>query len=206
MLVPIHEEMTRAALERRLSPRALEVVLAANREQDKLVNQFGHDELHFDNNALAAGWRYIEEQRALIPAALLAADAPGAWAAFGRLIHTAQDFYSHTNYVGLWLEKNPRLKPDGIDPLDPELLASPKLHSGRLYFPLDWLYFIPPLKRFVIPLLPADSHGKMNLDSPAQGEKFAYARAAAVKRAQHEFERIRALLTPALFSEFCDTV
>ncbi len=204
MLVPIHEEMTRETLYGKVSPRALEIIIAANKKQDKLSNQFGHDEIHFDNNALEEGKRYINEQRGLLLAALLSPGVLSAWIAFGRLLHTAQDFYSHTNYVTMWMEKNPRLSPRQIDPLDGGLLASPNLHSGKLYFPLDWLYFIPPLKRFVLPLLPADSHGKMNLDSPAQGEKFEYARIAAVKRTEHEFELLRKLLTPEMFHKFCD--
>ena len=44
----------------------------------------------------------------------------------------------------------------------------------------------------------------MNLDSPAQGEKFAYARAAAVKRTIHEFELLEKILTPEMFAKFTD--
>ncbi|MBK8616515.1 MAG: hypothetical protein IPN96_05290 [Anaerolineales bacterium] len=77
MLVPIHEEMTRTALGSRVSPRALEVIIAANRKQDALHGQPGHDEYHFDNNAIDAGHRYITEQRGLVLAALLA-----PWCAF----------------------------------------------------------------------------------------------------------------------------
>ena len=36
MLIPIHEEMTREALGEHFSPRALEIIIAANRKQDAL--------------------------------------------------------------------------------------------------------------------------------------------------------------------------
>ena len=52
--------------------------------------------------------------------------------------------------------------------------------------------------------LPHDSHGKMNLDSPKQGPRFAYARAAAVKRTQYEFEVLEKILTPEMFAKFTD--
>jgi len=203
MLISVHEEMTRAALAPHVSPRALEVILAANKSQDKLSNQFGHDEIHFDNNAIEAGNRYIKEQRGYVLAGLLTPGVLSAWVAFGRLTHTAQDFYSHTNYVSLWMEKNPRCAPEAIDSLDPDLIASPKLFSATLYL-LDWLYFLPPLKKFALSLLPPNSHGKMNLDSPAQGEKFPYARAAAIQRTQREFELLKKLLTPEMIAKFCD--
>jgi hypothetical protein len=204
MLIPIHEEMTREALTSFFSPRALEVIVAANRKQDALSNQIGHDEIHFDNNAIDTGRRYINEQRGYVLASLLSPGVLSAWIAFGRLIHTAQDFYAHTNYIPLWLEKNPRLSPRDVEPLDPELVASPRLHSGRIYFPLDALYFIPPLRKIALALLPRDSHAWMNIDSPRQGEKFEYARAAAIKRTQHEYATLQQLLTPEMFAKFTD--
>jgi hypothetical protein len=206
MLVPVHDEMTLEALGTRFSTRALEVILAANRKQDALSNQFGHDEIHFDNNAIGAGNRYIIEQRGYVIASLLSPGALSAWIAFGRLIHTAQDFYSHTNYVTLWLDQfngTPPPPPE-IDPVQKSLIQSPSLHSGKIHFPLDVLYFVPFLRKFVLSLLPDNSHGKMNLDSPAQGEKFAYARAAAVKRTIYEFELLEKILTPEMFAKFTD--
>ena len=67
-------------------------------------------------------------------------------------------------------------------------MHSPELHSGRLYYPWEVLSFIPIVKRFIIPLLPKDSHAHMNLDSPERGKRFAYAFEAAVKRTTAEFE------------------
>jgi len=206
MLVPIHEEMTRTALGSRVSPRALEVIIAANRKQDALHGQLGHDEYHFDNNAIDAGHRYITEQRGLVLAALLAPGVLSAWIAFGRLTHTAQDFYAHTNYVSMWLDQHPGTPPapPEIDPVQKSLIESPDIRSGKIYLPLDALYFVPFLRKIALAFLPNDSHGKMNLDSSKQGPHFAYARAAAIKRTEYEFDILEKILTPEMFTKFTD--
>ncbi|MHB8778178.1 MAG: hypothetical protein ACYC6R_10505 [Anaerolineales bacterium] len=105
MLIPIHEEMMRETLSRHFSPRALEVIIAANLKQDAWNGQIGHDEYHFDNNAIDKGNRYVIEQRGCVIASLHTPGLLSAWAAFGRLLHTAQDFYSHTNYISMWLDQ-----------------------------------------------------------------------------------------------------
>jgi hypothetical protein len=206
MLIPIHEEMTREALSGRISPRALEIINAANCKQDSLRGQIGHDEYHFDNNAIEEGIRYINEQRGFVIASLLSPGVLSAWIAFGRLLHAAQDFYSHTNYVSMWLDQfnGTPPTPPKIDPVQKSLIESPKMHSGKLYLPMDLLYFVPFLRKVSLALLPSDSHGKMNLDSPAQGPRFEYARAAAVKRTVYEFELLEKILTPEMFSKFVD--
>ncbi|WP_345309026.1 hypothetical protein [Candidatus Villigracilis saccharophilus] len=84
------------------------------------------------------------------------------------------------------------------------MIQSPDLHSGKIYFPLDVLYFVPFMRNIALKFLPADSHGKMNLDSPKQGPRFEYARAAAVKRTQYEFELLKKILTPEMFAKFTD--
>ncbi len=206
MLIPIHEEMTREALGAHFSASALEIIIAANRKQDALSGQIGHDEFHFDNNAIEKGLRYINEQRGFVLASLLSPGVLSAWIAFGRLTHTAQDFYSHTNYISLWLDQfnGTPPTPTEIDPVQKSLIQSPSLHSGKIYLPMDVLYFVPFMRNFALKLLPEDSHGKMNLDSPKQGPRFEYARAAAVKRTQYEFELLKKILTPEMFAKFTD--
>ena len=206
MLIPIHEEMTREALNSQMSPRALEVIVAANCKQDSWRGQIGHDEYHFDNNAIDAGHRYIGEQRGFVISSLLSAGVISAWIAFGRLTHTVQDFYAHTNYVSMWLDQHsgtPPTPPE-IDPVQKSLIQSPKIRSGKLYIPMDVLYFIPFLRKLSLALLPHDSHGKMNLDSPKQGPHFEYARAAAIKRTKYEFEILEKIITTEMFSKFSD--
>jgi len=210
MLIQYHTSITRKALGDHFSPRALEAILAANLKQDDLLTgQIGHDEYHYDNNAIAKSDNYLEEQRTLTLAAIERDDLPVAWSAFGRLIHTAQDFYAHTNYVDLWLA---RFENDGgtppppseIAPLVDELVHTPDLHSGVLYYPWEVLAFIPLVKRVVIPLLPKDAHAHMHLDSPARGKRFAYAFEAAVKRTRFEFDKTVAGLSPGPDALFTD--
>ena len=212
MLIQYHESITRKALSERFSPRALKTILAANFKQDDLLTgQIGHDEYHYDNNAIAESDRYLEEQRALNLSTLQNEDLPAAWAAFGRLIHTAQDFYAHSNYVDLWLShvdnnNQAPLSPSKIAPLVDELVLSPHLRSGKLYYPWEVLAFIPGIKQLAIPLLPPDSHAHMHLDSPACGERFAYAFEAAVKRTRYEFDKTVAGLSPGQEALFTDLV
>ena len=207
MLKQIHVEITREALNGRFSPRALAVISAANSRQDTLRGQIGHNEYHFDNNALEASYRYINEQRGFILASLLMPNSSSAWPAFGRLIHTAQDFYAHTNYVFLWLSRykdSTPPPPSEIDPVQKSLIHSPALHSGKLYYPLEILCFIPAFRKLAMPILPRDSHASMNLDSPEHNPQFEYARVAAVKRTQHEFGILEKLLPPEMFCRFTD--
>ena len=206
MLRPFHIEMMHLALDDVFSAQALEKIIAANLNQDRLRGQIGHDEYHFDNNAFEKSCAYMEEQRALTVSSLAANDAPLAWSAFGRLTHTAQDFYAHSNYIDLWLA----FQPDGaiptppeVDPLDPDLINAPALRSGRVYV-LELLTLIPILKPFVMRLLPRNAHGWMNLDSPDRGPNFRYAFQAAVKRTKIEFEKTTKDLPEELVALFVD--
>jgi hypothetical protein len=192
MLQKYHIEILRQALGDIFSPAALTIVITANVNQDRVSAQLGHDEYHFDNNAFEKSYVYIEEQRSLVISSLQAADAMTAWSAFGRLTHTVQDFYAHSNYIDLWLAlhtNGSRPVPFQVDPVDPAILESDALRSGKLYYPLEVLSFVKILKPLVLPLLPRDSHAWMNLDSPEQGFKFDYVMQAAVKRTVIEFEK-----------------
>ena len=105
MFTHFHIEMTRLALEDKFSSRALEKIITANVYQDRVRGQIGHDEYHFDNNAFEKSYAYLEAQRALTISALMANDVFSAWSAFGRLTHTAQDFYAHSDYIPRWLAR-----------------------------------------------------------------------------------------------------
>ena len=206
MLKPIHVEITRAALEAEFTPRALEKIIKANLYQDRPRGQIGHPEYHFDDNEFEESAVYMEEQRALTVSALLANDAPSAWAAFGRLTHAAQDFYAHSNYVDLWLTRQSGgaiPTPSEIDPMHPELINARSLRSGKIY-PLELLSFIRILKPLVMSLLPRDSHGWLNIDSPKRGPNFPYAYQAAVKRTRIEFDKTTEAMPMDLLRIFVD--
>lgn len=206
MLVSVHKEIVLKALEGRFSPRALSTILSANLAQDSLFNQIGHNEFHYDNNAISDADRYLKEQRGYVLASLLIPSGMPAWGAFGRLIHTAQDFYAHTSYVTLWLDQfnGTPPSPAKIDPVQKNILNNPKLCSGKLYYPLELLYFIRPFRQAALSILPRDSHAHMNLDSARQGPRFDYAFAAAIKRTQYELEILEKILNPEMFKRFID--
>jgi hypothetical protein len=181
------------ALGGRVSARALAAMLTANLGQDSPAGLL-HFAWHFDNSLFDEGLAYIEACRA--EAAQAAAPAR-AWAAFGRLAHAAQDFYSHSNYVALWhgqFAPGAAPPPSRIDGLDPRLLRHPQLISGRVYLPWELLSFVPRLKPLARRLLPQDSHAWMNLDTPDTGPFFPYSLEAAVQRTAAEFERTLAVM------------
>lgn len=208
MLTQYHTEIMLASLGGRFSARAMSVITQANLDQDRLAGQFGHDEFHFDNNAFEKTYAYIEEQRALVVASLTSGDASPAWKAFGRFLHSAQDFYAHSNYITLWVSLfagQMLPPPPEVDPMDPSLLNSPDLCSGKVYLPLDALYFIKRLRPTILRLIPRDSHAWMNLDSPEQGFKFDYAMQAAIKRTVIEFEKTTEGFSEEMCRLFLDT-
>ena len=207
MLPKYHAEITRQALQDLFSEFALKKIVVANLYQDRPAGQIGHDEFHFDNNAFEKGYAYIEEQRARVISSLQSNAIPAAWSAFGRLTHTAQDFYAHSNYVDLWLShhgKEASPTPSEIDPVASMLIDSPALHSGKIYFPLEPFSLIKPLKPLVMPLLPRDSHAWMNLDGPEQGPRYTFAFHAAVKRTRLEYEKTTSGLQSRLVNIFID--
>lgn len=192
MNAPYHREILERALGGRVSARALAAIYRANVNQDRLTALLNHPEYHMDENAIAEGLAYIEQCRA---EAGRAKQATQAWAAFGRLTHGAQDFYSHSNYVALWREQYPSLPPiSQMDGVDPALLKHPRLFTCRIYLPLEAFDYIPGLSSLVKKRLPADSHANMNLDTPATGQLFPYAMEAAVQRTVAEFDRTLALI------------
>jgi len=213
MLTQYHIEIMHTALGEKFSPRALATITYANIHQDRLGGQFGHDEFHFDNNAFEKTYAYIEEQRGIMPAALKAGDADSAQKAFGRFLHTVQDFYAHSNYVTMWLARyDPSSSsgqaalptPSEIDPVDLTLINSPDLRSGKVYYPFELLYFIRKTRKFSLRYLPKDSHAWMNLDSPEQGFKFYYAMQAAIKRTIIEYEKTTSGFSQEMCQLFLD--
>jgi hypothetical protein len=204
MLSRYHIEMMHLALDHVFSPRALAKVIHANLGQDRLRGQIGHHEYHFDHNAFEKSYAYIEGQRALTVSSLKANQVRSAWSAFGRLTHTVQDFYAHSNYIDLWLARQAgNVTPAEVHAMDLDVINSDALRSGKVYL-LEYLAFITPLKPLVMPFLPRDSHAWMNLDAPERGPNFEYAFQAAVKRTKIEFERTTKDLPEELCALFVD--
>ena len=191
-----HQQILARAIGGRVSARALEVITRANLGQDSLRGLLV-PEYHFDDNLIARSLAYMETERA---AAAAATTAVAAWQAFGRLSHAAQDFYSHSNYVALWLEQFPSEShpaPEAINGLAPSLLQHPRLVTAHVYLPLEALCLFPSLRPVVKRWLPRDAHAWLNLDGPEAGPLFPYGLEAAVQRTADELERTLAAIRQA---------
>jgi hypothetical protein len=200
-----HFEVLERGIGSRVSGRALAAMKAANVGQDSLIGLL-HGEYHFDSSRFADSLAYVERCRT---AAAQAASAPVAWAAFGRLSHAVADFYSHSNYVALWLAAQGGGTPpvEAINGLDPMFLNHPRLISGSIYL-ADVLYLVPQLRAWIRTWAPRDSHAVMNLDSPAMGPLYPYSIEAAIQRTRAEFDRTLAAIGETLgeraMQAFCD--
>ncbi|HRF49951.1 MAG TPA: hypothetical protein PLC98_20135 [Anaerolineales bacterium] len=202
-----HIDILKRSIGHRVPSQALEIMIAANLGQDSLIG-LTHLEYHFDANLFEMSQSYVDGQRIL---AQRWWGRPAGWAAFGRLSHTVADFYAHSNYVRLWLAgalgsapgqvelalaRDAQVAPavTAIPPLEPDLITHPDLRSGRVYWVRDILGLIPGMGRVIYPLMPADSHARMNLDHPGRGPLFPYAMEAAVARTVIEYDRVLAAL------------
>ena len=195
MKAKYHREITVQALSSYFRVEVLEPIISANLGQDALRYQFGYDHFHYDNNSFGKGDSYCEDLRHEIIIELKRANGLAAQQSFGRLTHTVQDFYAHSNFVVLWREFFPDATPQVIDPDFQAILRSPNLCSGKLYYPIELFSFVSSLRPYILPLLPHDSHAWMNLDDPTQFN-FEFAFAAAVKKTELECQRILRQLSP----------
>ena len=193
MKTKYHIEITKKALSDQFTEEALENVIQGNIRQDKIKNQFGHDYIHFDGSAFTAGFCYLKQQEQDIIDHLKNDHFTAARLAFGRVTHSWQDFFSHSNYVRLWREKAGSPPPEEIVINDPTIMEHPELKSGKNYGVIEFLALIPPFSKWIEPLMPEDSHARMNLDGPEVGEYFAYAYHAAFKQTVKAFQELMIL-------------
>lgn len=209
MIAHYHRQVTLASLQKEFSPAALETIITYNLKQDSLRGLIGHPEYHYDDSLMAEGNEYVRQQRHSIWRELSQPNDPApAWQAFGRITHAVQDFYAHSNYVALWMQKfyepvdkwqptnAQHLRAHRISPIDTGILESPELISGKIYFPWEALAFFPIFVPILKRVLPRDSHTWTNLDSPKSGSQFYFAYEAARKRTAYEYQQIRQKLTP----------
>lgn len=189
-----HRQMLNEVLSVHFSQADLNLISRANLHQDWPRGQL-HPEYHFDNSTFTESEAYIQQERQFILDSLASNNREEALAALGRLLHTRQDFYAHSNWVRLQVERQGGLinyPPEAI-PLCPDPLAEPNLISGNASIPRWLLYHIPLLGSFVKRFyFPPDSHEAMNLDTPKQGPLFAYAISAATRHTQFELDCVLA--------------
>lgn len=193
-----HVQITRAAVGDRFTRPDFRRVVRANLSQDRLQNLVLHPELHFDGGALRDAQAYISQQRRLAVRLLLThRDRAGALDAFGRLSHTRQDFYAHSNWTALWVAQRgglDRTSPDQID-ICPNPLVVPGLISGNASAFHFLACRVPLYGRWhARHLTPPDDHESMNLDHPGRGPLFPYAVAAATKHTAVELDALLHML------------
>lgn len=177
-----HIEITSMALQDSFGETELQTIIHANIRQDRLRNQIFHDYIHFDGSAFDKGFRYIHDQFQLVFTAIRQDRFSEAQQAFGRLLHSWQDFYSHSNYIHLWRQAHPDVPAALIEPALPALITHFDLRSGRNYGLLELLSMIPALHRIVMPVMPSDSHAVMNIDSPESSPLFEFTYHAALSQ------------------------
>jgi len=111
---PIHVNITSAALARTgdLSRDALKLICDANVDSDSFPRHTFIHSQHFDDDEIEAGRRFLAKalercSSNLVRASELRDDTVAlSWFqhglyAFGRMIHSIQDFYSHSNWICL---------------------------------------------------------------------------------------------------------
>jgi len=193
MIAFYHKKITCEALSSFFSERALHNIVKANLRQDSIIGQLFHNEYHFDNNKISEGITYIQQQKIMVLDFLTSGSIKKSWHALGRLVHSAQDFYAHSNYISLWIDSLDKKIPqiEDLSTLDPKIIKNPNFHSHIAYFPLDFIGLLPGMAKRVKVHLPLDSHANMNLDSPESGENFHWAYHAALKRTIQEFSNLK---------------
>lgn len=177
-----HIQITERALEKELSKSALATIITANIRQDRISHSIGHDHIHFDGSAFDQGFQYITNQENVFIKCISSFNFECARQALGRMIHSWQDFYSHSNYIKLWLDLNKNSAPESIVTDDPVIMNHPKLQSGKNYGVIEFIAMLPGFSRLIRPLMPGDSHARMNLDQPSSSPLFIYAYWAAFKK------------------------
>jgi len=187
-----HTLITIDALGDKFSENALNEIIKANVKQDSIIGQVFHSEYHYDNNKIILSNQYITNQKLVCLQAIRRSSIKSARKAFGRLIHTAQDFYAHSNYAKLYAKFPP--SPDFHEPffdcLDSEILNDKDLRSHKVYFPIDHLSIFPFLAKILRKHAPYNSHLRMNLDTPLSGELFVLVYRFAIKRTCAELNSI----------------
>lgn len=183
-----HRSITRTAIGEYFDPAGLETIIRGNISQDYPWNVIAIHR-HVDDSLFAKAESYILHEREQAVRAMNRGYRRQALATFGRLLHTRQDFYAHSNWAALWVARQggpESCRPEAIDicaaPLD-----EPELVSGKAAFHWFFACHLPLIGPWFQKFAPADTHEAMNLDHPGRGPLFPFAVAAATKHTRQEF-------------------
>lgn len=130
----IHEQISKVALTApsiNLQPAALKEVDVGNTRQDEPQN-ISIDSHHFDSCKLDESKKFIDDcYKSIAADAATAYEDDGKRVSmlrnFGALLHPAQDFYSHSNYVELQLKENGWLTPENMPLIDWSTISNAKI-------------------------------------------------------------------------------
>lgn len=183
-----HRSITHAAIGEYFDSAGMQTIIRGNLSQDGIWNLL-QPYRHVDDSLFAETEKYILRERDQAVNAMLQGYRRQALTAFGRLLHTRQDFYAHSNWVELWVERQGGLensRPDDIE-ICSAPLAEPALQSGKAAIPWFIAAHLPLVGSWFAVRAPADTHEAMNLDHPGRGPLFPYAISAATKHTRQEF-------------------
>ncbi|MBS1957651.1 MAG: hypothetical protein JST89_25915 [Cyanobacteria bacterium SZAS-4] len=134
---PMHEEITHDALAATFNAANLNLVQRACESQCKPGSEAASESRrHFGDENFSKSLAYMDRQKRLIIDFSASADTDPMDRAralyhLGLLLHTAQDFYSHTNYVELAAAQMKESHSANKDPYSMELVDWTKLASNK---------------------------------------------------------------------------
>jgi hypothetical protein len=105
----IHQEITEAAgnsllLSGKITKADLDLIVLGTLSQDNITNYFDEHRRHFDSSFFPEGIDYVNNEWNYIKNTT---DRTGALLIFGRILHTIEDFYAHSNWIELNLQQSP---------------------------------------------------------------------------------------------------
>lgn len=132
-----HDDITHDALAQTFVDSNLNLIQRACDSQIKSGSEAAKEaRRHFTDDSFSKSLNYIDREKKLVLDYAASSDTntmdrARALYHFGLLLHTAQDFYSHTNYLELTAGQRLKTKGDIGDPYSLELVNWAKLPSGR---------------------------------------------------------------------------
>lgn len=103
----VHGMITVAALKNKLKPNCIDLVVLANRAQDSGSAE-ETPRYHFDDNLICEGAIQIDSWKEELKRAK--GDSKLQMATLGKIFHSIQDFYSHSNYLEKQIEDDSAFK------------------------------------------------------------------------------------------------
>lgn len=181
-----HARITMKASAGILTDRQMELVIRSNYSQDIAHQQ--DSKVHFDNCCFEEGAAYVMEEWHNIETEM-DPYSDNALITFGRLLHTVQDFYSHSN----WVELNQFVNPIPIWDLNVNSLPA-GIVSGTwaIGTPKRCSDQAPTHRQLNKDDLNSEEGKKIVASGPNQGKPlFSLAQDAAIRATSEQFKRLQ---------------